>query len=231
MKITILTLFPGMFLGPFNESIIKRASDNKLINIRLLNIRDYGKGKQQEVDDTPYGGGAGMVLRVDVLHKAILAAKDDNLSRDEEKIVLMTADGKTFTQKTAISYSELKHLILICGHYEGVDERIREYVDDEVSIGDFVLTGGEIPAMLITDAVSRLVSGVLKKEVIENESHSLNKGSNTLLEYPLYTRPPIYNDMEVPQILLSGNHKEIKIWREKKAYEKTQLRRPDLLKK
>lgn len=223
MKISIITLFPEMFQGPFDYSIVKRASEKNLIKINLINLRDFGLGKHQVVDDTPYGGGDGMVLRADVLEKAIKSAKDD-LKKDEEKVILLSAHGKNFNQQLSHKYSKLKHLIIICGHYEGVDERIKEFIDEEVSVGDFILTGGEIPAMLIADSVARLVEGVIKSGSSANESFS------PLLEYPHYTKPQIFNKTKVPDVLLSGNHKEIENWRSKKSIEITKKLRPDLIK-
>ncbi len=231
MKISILTLFPEMFSGPFEYSIVKRAQKSGHVEINFINIRDYGIGSHKMVDDTPYGGGIGMVMRVDVLHKAILAAqKNAAVSRDKERIVLMTARGKSFKQQIARSYAGLEHLVLICGHYEGIDERISKYIDEELSIGDFVLTGGEIPAMLITDAVTRLLPGVLKQGATEHESFSLTDGENNLIEYPQYTKPPLYESQAVPDILLSGDHKKVADWRITEAIKKTSSQRPDMLK-
>lgn len=235
MKITILTLFPDMFEGPFAHSIVKRAQEKGRIEIELINIRDFGIGKHQIVDDTPYGGGIGMVLKVDVVHKALKFAKEKYLSsrRQEggeisnQKVILMTASGTPFKQPVAKHYANLDHLIIICGHYEGIDERIMKYVDEEISIGDFVLTGGEIPAMLITDAVTRLIPGVITEGATDNESFSLD---GEMLEYPHYTNPQVYDEQEVPEILLSGNHKKIEEWRKAKSQEKTQQVRPDLIK-
>ena len=225
MKISILTLFPEMFQGPFDHSIVKNAKEKKLISIDLVNIRNFGIGKHKIVDDKPYGGGHGMILRVDVLEKTINSARNKNLKSNEEKIILLSPRGKTFNQKKAIKLSNLKHLILICGHYEGVDERTKEFIDEELSIGDFIVTGGEIPAMLITDAIVRLISSVLKEGVTADESFS------SLLEYPQYTKPNIYKKLNVPEILLSGNHEKIKEWRNKESLEITTRLRPDLLKK
>ena len=225
MKISIITLFPQMFKGAFDFSIVKRAIDNKLIEISFLNIRDFGIGKHKLVDDTPYGGGNGMVLRVDVLEKAISSAKIKKLSNKEQKVVMLSAHGKKFDQKKAREYSKLKNLILVCGHYEGFDERIKNFIDEEISVGDFVITGGEIPAMLITDSVARLVEGVIKKDSSEFESFS------PYLEHPHYTKPQVYKKLKVPEILLSGNHKEINSWREKQSILVTSKLRPDLLKK
>ncbi|HUQ85411.1 MAG TPA: tRNA (guanosine(37)-N1)-methyltransferase TrmD [Candidatus Limnocylindrales bacterium] len=227
MKITILTLFPEMFKGPFEQSIIKNAIDKKLVEITYVNIRDSGIGKHKIIDDTEYGGGIGMVMKVDVLHNAIESVRT---GENNEEVVLLSATGETYNQKIAKSFSKLNHLILICGHYEGVDERIKKYINMEVSIGDFVLTGGEIPVMLITDSVSRLITGVLPKGATEDESFS-EINNKILLEYPHYTKPRIFKNKHVPDILLSGNHPEIKKWREKKAIEVTNSLRPDLLKK
>jgi tRNA (guanine37-N1)-methyltransferase len=224
MKITILTLFPEMFQGPFDASIIKRAKEKKLINIKYINIRDFGIGKHKLVDDTPYGGGNGMVLRVDVLHKAIEKAKDKKLKGDAQKVILLSAHGKTFNQKTAQKFSKLKHLIIVCGHYEGFDERIKNFVDEEVSIGDFILTGGEIPAMLITDSIIRLIKGVIRDGSAALESFS------PYLEHPQYTKPQKYENLSVPEILLSGNHKCIETWRKKESVDITSKLRPDLIK-
>lgn len=231
MKISIITLFPEMFKGPFEQSIIKRAIDKKIVQINFINLRDFGIGKHKLVDDTPYGGGMGMVLRVDVLKAAIekarldaRQAKDKKLNKNNQKIILLSAHGKTFNQAIAKKYSKLKNLILICGHYEGFDERIKNYIDEEISIGDFILTGGELPAILITDSILRLVKGVIKEESSVNESFS------PLLEYPQYTKPQIYEKKIVPQVLLSGNHEEIKKWRNNQSIKITTKLRPDLLK-
>jgi tRNA (guanine37-N1)-methyltransferase len=230
MKITILTLFPEMFVGPFDLSIIKRAKEKGLVEIEFINIREFGEGKHRIVDDTEYGGGVGMLMKVDVLHKAIEHAKEQRTkSKEQTKIVLMSASGRTYNQTIAKEYSQLDHLILICGHYEGIDDRIRHYIDEEISIGDFVLTGGEIPAMVIADSVTRLISGVLPEGATEDESFSEMNGES-LLEYPHFTKPQVYEDHEVPEILLSGNHKNIAIWRQEQAMKKTHKLRPDLLK-
>src|ERR1035437_159465 len=223
MKISIITLFPEMFTGPFDSSIIKRAIDNKLIEINFVNLRKFGIGDHQTVDDTPYGGGKGMILKVDVLQSAIEDTKDRNLKKDEQKIVLLGAHGKQFKQEVAQSFSKLKHLILICGHYEGFDERIKEFIDMEISVGDFILTGGEIPAMLITDAVCRLVAGVIKEDSAAFESFS------PYLEYPQYTKPQDFNGLKVPEVLLSGDHAKINAWRETESLKITTKLRPDLL--
>lgn len=223
MKISILTLFPEMFSGPFGYSIIKNAQEKKLVKINFVNIRKFGLGRHKVVDDKSYGGGHGMILRVDVLEKAISETKNKNLKDIEQKVILLGPHGKTFNQKEAQEFADLKHLILVCGHYEGVDERIRKFIDEEVSIGDFIVTGGEIPAMLVTDAVVRLTRGVLKEGVTSSESFS------KFLEYPQYTKPDTYKNLKVPSVLLSGNHGKIQSWREKASLKKTQKLRPDLL--
>jgi len=223
MKISIITLFPEMFQGPFDSSIIKRAIDKKLISIEFINLRDFGLGKHQTVDDTPYGGGMGMILRVDVLEKAIENSKDKKLNNKQQKVILLSAHGKQFGQKIAQGYAKLKNLILVCGHYEGFDERIKEFIDEEISVGDFVLTGGEIPAMLITDSTLRLVKGVIKEDSAAFESFS------PYLEHPQYTKPQEHKGLKVPEILLSGNHPEIEKWRKKQSLKITTKLRPDLI--
>jgi len=226
MMITIVSLFPEMFKGPFAHSIIRNAIEKNLVTINYVNIRDFGAGKHKAVDDKPYGGGKGMIIRVDVLEKAIRKAKQfRKTDGKDQKAVLLEPVGTTFSQKKAVQLSKLKHLILICGHYEGFDGRIRKYVDEVISIGDFISTGGEIPAMLITDTVLRLIKGVLPKNVTSEESFS-----RKMLEYPQYTRPEIYNSLKVPNILLSGDHKKIEQWKKEKSLEKTKRVRPDLLK-
>ena len=219
-----------MFIGPFDHSIIKRARKKNLLEIEFINIRDFGSGKHKVIDDTPYGGGIGMIMRVDVLYEAIKYAKSMHPS-PETKVILLSASGQTFNQQKARQFSKLDHMILVCGHYEGVDERIKKYIDEEISIGDFILTGGEIPSMLITDSVARLITGALKEDATTFESFSLSDKNEIYLEYPHYTKPPIFEDMSVPQILLSGDHKKIHAWRMEKAREKTLKIRPDLLKK
>ena len=219
MKIKILTLFPKMFEGFITESIIKRAIEKGVCSIEIIDIRDYSLNKHRHVDDTPCGGGAGMVLAVDVVHRAILANTNSN-----SYIALMTPQGKQFNQNMAYSLAQKDELVLICGHYEGFDERIRDYVNDEISIGDYVLTGGEIPAMAISDSVIRLLENAIKEE-----SHSDDSFSNGLLEYPQYTRPVLYDGKAVPEVLLGGNHKLINRFRRKESLRKTLKRRPDLL--
>lgn len=231
MKISILTLFPEMFEGPFDYSIIKNAKTQKKVNIEFINIRDFGIGKHKVVDDKPYGGGHGMILRVDVLSEAISKAKGENPPAGGQKVILLSPHGKTFNQKKAKELSTLKHLILVCGRYEGIDERAKKFIDEELSIGDFIVTGGEIPAMLVTDAVTRLIGGVLKEGVTTTESFSLPAGRQVpLLEYPQYTKPSAYKNLKVPPILLGGDHGKIKIWRENESFKTTTKLRPDLLK-
>lgn len=222
MKISVITLFPEMFSSVFNESIIKRAIDKKLLEIEFINLREFGIGKHKLVDDTPYGGGAGMVLRVDVVRDAIKFASKE---KKGQKVVLLSAHGNKFDQQKAQEYSDLHHLILIAGHYEGFDERVKNYIDEEVSVGDFILTGGEIPAMLIIDSVARLVSGVIKEESRKFESFS------PILEHPHYTKPSSYDGHSVPDVLMSGNHKKISDWRKEQSLKITKKNRPDLLKR
>ena len=221
-----------MFSGPFDHSIIKRAKEKKIVAIELVDIRNFGIGIHKMVDDTPYGGGIGMVMRVDVLHKALEFTKTSFLQQTGNKsakqyVVLTSASGKPYKQNDAKHYSQLDHLIILCGHYEGVDDRIQNYIDEEISIGDFVLTGGEIPAMAITDSVVRLLEGAITEGATEDESFSR---PNQLLEYPHYTKPRSYEGQDVPEVLLSGNHKHIAQWRDQQSLEKTKRIRPDLLK-
>ena len=228
MKISIITLFPNMVSGFFNESIVKRACKKKLVKINLINLRDFAINNYGQVDDRPYGGGAGMIIRVEPVYNAIQSL---NLKKKDKKskIVLTSAKGKVFNQEKAKEYSKLENLVLIAGHYEGVDERVLKYVDEEISIGDFILTGGEIVASAITDSVVRLLPSVLKKEeAVKDESFSKRKGQR-LLEYPQYTRPEEFKGHKVPEILLSGNHNKINEWKMKKAYEETEKKRKDLL--
>jgi tRNA (guanine37-N1)-methyltransferase len=214
MKIDILTLFPEMFKGPFEESIVKRAQEKELVEINIHNLRDWATDKHKTLDDKPYGGGGGMVLMVKPIYEALKDLKTKN-----SKVVLLTPQGKVFNQKKAQEFSKLKHLILIAGHYEGFDERIREHlIDEEISIGNYVLTGGELPAMAVIDSVVRLIPGVLgAEESLIDETHT--KPGYT--KYPVYTRPESFKNWKVPKILLSGNHKEIEKWRKEKSLEKT----------
>ncbi len=219
MKFSILTLFPEMF-SALDESIIGRAKENKLIDIELINIRDFSKDKHKKVDDTPYGGGAGMVLMPNVVYDSYKSIKDENA-----KVIYLSPQGKVLNQSKVKELSKENHLILLCGHYEGIDQRvIDEIVDEEISIGDYVLTGGELPAMVLIDSISRYVDGVLNKESTQEESFSQG-----LLEYPQYTRPEIFLGMEVPEILKSGHHENINKWRKEKALEITKVKRPDLI--
>lgn len=219
MIIDILTIFPNMFDGFLNESIIKRAIDKKLVEINIHNIRDYSSYNHKQVDDTPYGGGGGMVLMCDPIFKAV-----EDLKKDNTLVIMMSPQGEKYTQKKAYELSNLKHIIIICGHYEGFDERILSIVDLELSIGDYILTGGELPSMIISDSIIRLISGV-----INEESHLNDSFNNKLLDYPTYTKPRIYNGMEVPLVLLSGNHEKIKQWRKEAQVRKTKEKRPDLM--
>ena len=221
MRIDILTLFPDMFKGFTTESIIKRAIDKGLVEINIIDFREYSQDKNKKVDDTPYGGGSGMVLMCDPIFRAI-----DDIRTNDSKVIMLTPDGKTHKQKIAYDLSKEKHLILLCGHYEGFDERIRSIVDMELSIGDYVLTGGEYAAMVVADSVIRLVDGV-----IEEESHLIDSFNDNLLDYETYTKPEEYRGMKVPEILLSGNHQKIDEFRKNSRYNRTKERRPDLLEK
>lgn len=227
MKISILTLFPEMFNGPFQESIIKRAQAKGVVEIETINFRNFAEDKHKTVDDTPYGGGAGMVLKVDVIDRAIGATRDKGQeTRDKlkEKVILLTPQGKRYDQKKARGLAKYDRLILICGHYEGFDDRIREHlVDEQISIGDYVLSGGEIPAMVLVDSVVRLLPGALgKDQSAEEESFSIiDEKGKQLLEYPQYTKPAEYRGWKVPPILQSGNHAEIKKWRLSEAKKRT----------
>ena len=221
MQFDVLTLFPEMF-SSLNESIIGRAKTNKQININLVNIRDFSENKHNKVDDTPYGGGAGMVMMPDVVYRAY-----QSLNNKDTKVIYMSPQGKTLDQKKVVELSKEEHLIILCGHYEGIDQRVLDkIVDEEISIGDYVLTGGELPAMVLIDSVSRYVEGVLSEDAIKEESFS-----NGLLEYPQYTRPEVFEGMKVPEILLSGNHQRIDEWRKEQSLEITKKKRPDLLNK
>ena len=231
MQIDILTLFPQMFQSPFNVGIFKRAIDHKLVGVNIHNIRDYTYDKHHTVDDYPYGGGAGMVLKPEPIFEAVESIKSDiSLKQgvDVLPIILLTPQGRPFSQQIALDLSKYSRLILICGHYEGVDERVREYlVTDEISIGDYVLSGGELAAMVVIDAVVRLLPGFLGSEASPlDDSHTTG-----LLEYPQYTRPPVYRGWPVPEVLLSGNHAQIARWRCEQAILRTLERRPELLDK
>lgn len=219
MKFDVLTLFPKMF-EPLKQSIIKRAAEKKLIDINLVNIRDFSEDKHNKVDDTPYGGGAGMLMKPDVVDRAYNSVKSENA-----KVIYLTPQGKTLNQKIVKDLSKREHLILLCGHYEGIDQRVLDkIVDEEISIGDYVLTGGELPAMVLIDSVSRYVEGVLSNESTEEESFS-----NGLLEYPQYTRPEIFDNVKVPDVLISGHHENIRKWRRERSLENTFKKRPEML--
>ena len=221
MRIDILTLFPDMFLEFTKESIIKRAIENDLVEVNIIDFRKYSKENNNKVDDTPYGGGSGMVLMCQPIYDAI-----EDIKTDDSKVIMLTPDGITYKQSLAYDLSKEKHLILLCGHYEGFDERIRNIVDLEISIGDFVLTGGEIPAMAVADSIIRLIPGV-----ITEESHLNDSFNNDLLDYETYTKPSNFRGMKVPEVLLSGNHQKIDEFRKESSYNRTKERRPDLLEK
>lgn len=222
MKFDVLTLFPQMFQS-LKESVIGKAIEKELIDINLINIRDFSKDKHKKVDDTPYGGGAGMVIRPDVVYDAYNSIE----KKEEAKVIYLSPQGKVLNQQKVESLSKEKHIILLCGHYEGIDQRvIDEIVDEEISIGDYVLTGGELPAMVLIDSVSRYIEGVLSESSTEEESFS-----NGMLEYPQYTRPEEFLGMKVPEILKSGHHGNIKKWRTEQSIKITGEKRPDLLKK
>lgn len=218
MKIDILTLFPKMFEGFLNESIIKRAREKGLVEINMINFREFSKLNNNQVDDTPYGGGSGMVLMPEPIVDAIESVKTDC-----SKVLLMCPQGKVFTEEKAHELKKEEHLIFVCGHYEGFDERIRQFVDEEISIGDYILTGGEIPAMAISDSIIRLLDGVIKKESYLEESFS-----NHLLDYPVYTKPREFRGLKVPEVLLNGDHQKIDEWRKKEQIKKTIEKRKDL---
>lgn len=221
MKFNVLTLFPEMF-EPIKESIIKRAQENNLIEINLINIRDFSKNKHKKVDDYPYGGGAGMLIRPDVVYDAYQSIEN----KENAKVIYLSPQGKVLTQNKVKELSKEENLVLLCGHYEGIDERVlEEIVDEEISIGDYVLTGGEIPAMVLIDTVSRYVEGVINTDSVDEESFS--KG---LLEYPQYTRPEVFLNKKVPEVLLSGHHSNIEKWRKEQSIKNTKNKRPELLK-
>lgn len=225
MRIDIITLFPDMFTGPLSESIIKRAIANDKVVINLHQLRDYAPDRHGTVDDAPYGGGAGMVLKVDVIDRALQAVKASGEAGIQPFVMLMTPQGQVFKQQKARELSNKEWLIFLCGHYEGFDERVRSLVDAELSLGDYVLTGGELAAMVMTDAIVRLLPGVLGKEA----SHQDESHEDGLLEYPHYTRPDEYKGQIVPEILKSGNHAAIEQWRREQSVLRTKERRPDLL--
>lgn len=221
MRIDILTLFPEMFQTFKTESIIKRAIEKDLVEIKIIDFRKYSKDPHQKVDNTPYGGGSGMVLMCQPIYDCIESIKKEN-----SKVIMLTPDGTLYKQKIAYDLAQEKHLILLCGHYEGFDERIRNIVDMEISIGDYVLTGGEIPAMVVSDSVIRLVDGVIDKN-----SHLVDSFNDSLLDYETYTKPYDFRGMKVPDVLISGDHKKIDDFRRNSRYNRTKDRRPDLLEK
>ena len=222
MKFDVLTLFPEMF-ETLKESIIGKALERKIIEINTINIRDFSKNNHKKVDDTPYGGGAGMVMMPDVVYDSYMSIPH----KENAKVIYLSPKGKVLNQQKVEELSKQEHLILLCGHYEGIDQRVLdEIVDEEISIGDYVLTGGELPAMVLIDSVSRYVEGVLNKESVSEESFT-----NGLLEYPQYTRPEVFLNKKVPEILLSGHHENIKKWRREQSLEITKQKRPELLKK
>ena len=218
MRIDILTIFPEMFDGFLNTSIIKRAIDSGKVDIRVHNFRDYSKDKHKKVDDYPYGGGAGMVLMCEPIFRAV-----EDIKTDDSIVIMLSPSGQVFKQSIAIDLSKKKHLIFLCGHYEGFDERIKTIVDMELSIGDYVLTGGEIPSMVITDAITRLIPGVITSESLDSES--FNDG---LLDYTVYTRPGAFRGMRVPEVLLSGHHKNIEKYRQDEKIRLTKKNRLDM---
>ena len=221
MDITVLTLFPEMF-APLKESIIGRAVNGGKLNIKVVNIRDYTENKHFKCDDYPFGGGAGMVMMPQPIGSAIEAVDPEHRAHR----IFMSPRGRTFSQKIAVEFAQKENLLLLCGHYEGVDQRVIDmYIDEELSIGDYVLTGGELPAMVVCDCVARYVDGVISGESLKDESFSAG-----LLEYPQYTRPPVYKGVPVPEVLLSGNHEKVDEWRREKSLELTRKNRPDLLK-
>jgi len=219
MKIDVLTLFPSMYDNFLSESIIKRAIDNKKVIVNIHNIRDYTVYKNNQVDDYPFGGGSGMVLMCDPIFRAI-----DALKEEDTIVIMMTPSGKLYKETTAVDLSKKKHLVILCGHYEGFDERIKSIVDMELSIGDYVLTGGELPSMVVMDSIIRLVDGVISKESLDSESFNDN-----LLDYPNYTKPVEYRGMKVPDVLLSGHHANIAKYRKEEQIRLTKENRPDLL--
>lgn len=225
MQIDILTLFPDMFKGPLSESMLKIAQGKGIVRIRVHNLRDWTDDNHRTADDKPYGGGAGMVMKVEPIYRAL---NDISPGKSvKRKVILLSPQGKIFSQNTALRLSKLKKIVFICGHYEGVDERVRHLIDEEISIGDYILTGGELPVCVVIDSAVRLIPGVLgKKASLETESFE-----NNLLEYPQYTRPRSFKNMDVPEVLLQGDHAKITEWRMKEALKNTAKKRPDLYKK
>jgi len=222
MLISVLTLFPNIFTSPLKESIIKKATDKGLIAFNVVNIRDFAEDPHKTCDDSPYGGGPGMIMKIEPIHRAMQHVETYKI---KPRHILLTPQGKVFNEEKAVSLSYLPHINLICGRYEGIDERILELVDEEISIGDYILSGGEIAALVLIDSVARHIPGVLGNDLSTlHESHT-----DMLLEYPQYTRPAVFMDMEVPSVLMSGNHDEIKRWRRKESIKKTVFKRPDLM--
>lgn len=219
MRIDVMTLFPGMIEGFLSESIIKRAIAANLVEINVINFRDFSPLNNKQVDDTPYGGGAGMLLRCEPIFECL-----DYIKTPDSHVILLSPEGKTYSQKRAIELTKYKHIIIICGHYEGFDERIKTQVDEIISIGDFILTGGEIPACAIVDSVVRLIPGVINSDSLTSESFN-----NNLLDYPQYTKPSEYRGLKVPDVLISGDHKKIAEYRAAEQIKKTQALRPDLM--
>ena len=219
LEIDVLTLFPAMVSGPLSESIMGRIQDRGIATVRVHDLREFGLGRHRSVDDTPYGGGAGMVMRVEPVVAAI-----ESVKRPDSLVILLDPGGEVFTQARAMDLADRGHLVFVCARYEGVDERIRSFIDLELSIGDYVLTGGELPALVVTDAVLRLLPGAIDELSTAEESFSAG-----LLEYPQYTRPPSFRGMDVPDILMSGDHGAVARWRQERAVERTRARRPDLL--
>jgi tRNA (guanine37-N1)-methyltransferase len=225
MEISIITIFPGMFPGVFGDSILKRAQEKGLVHFNIVDLRDFTLDKHRSVDDYSYGGGPGMVMKPEPFFLAVESLQEKVYGEEEAHVILTSPQGNPFNHEKALELSQKKGLIILCGHYEGVDERVREHlVHEEISMGDYVLTGGEIPAMAMVDAVSRLIPGVLPREAVQEESFSQG-----LLEYPQYTRPEDFRGLKVPEVLLSGDHARIRKWREDQAYRRTVQKRPDLL--
>lgn len=231
MKIDILTIFPKVFQSFFSESLIEKAVKKGVLKVRVIDIRSFSRDKHKKVDDKPFGGGVGMVLKPEPLYDAIKSVgvkKKNNLYKNfyaKPYVIYMSPQGKTLNNKIVKEFSKFKHLVFVCGHYEGIDERIIDYVDEEISIGDYVLTGGEVPTMVVVDSVARMLPGVVKEKFsVENDSFY-----NGFLDYPHYTRPAIFKGHKVPDVLLSGDHKKIDLWRKNESYERTKKRRPDLL--
>ncbi|AKL98570.1 tRNA (guanosine(37)-N1)-methyltransferase TrmD [Endomicrobium proavitum] len=233
MKIDILTIFPQMFNGPLSESLIGKAANKGILEINVTDIRSFSKDKHKKVDDKPFGGGVGMVLKPEPVYDALKSVgvkkknKEYKNSFAKPLVIYMSPQGKTLNSDLVKNLAKYKHIVFLCGHYEGVDERIMNFVDEEISVGDYVLTGGEIPAMIVTDAVARMIPGVVKEEdSVKNDSFY-----NGLLDYPHYTRPAVFKKFKVPEVLLSGDHKKIENWRKNEALKRTLQRRPDLIKK